>query len=359
VSVIHSNENEGFGRACNRAMTDLTGVDYVALINNDAFPEPGWLAPLVGALEGDPGLGAVSPKVLLDVRAAGVVLVQTAQEPAVLTVGDVCLGDEPVGDRLVADERFRPAIGGRPFQWSSGRPEAGVWWSISAKDTAGRVRLSAVADRTVDVVLSTPVDRAVVTLDRAPAVVELQLPDQPENVINSVGGVLYDGWFGGDRGYLELDRGQYDQPAEVFSWSGAAVLLRSDFLRDVGAFNPAFFLYYEDVELSWRGRLKGWRYATVPPSVVRHKHGFATGVGSPRFQAWEDRSRWMTLAELAPASAALRAIGGGVRRGLARGEGLSALAGLWPALRGRKRLATDRHAMVTIREWSQARPGDW
>ena len=128
-----------------------------------------------------------------------------------------------------------------------------------------------------EVVVTTAIDQAVVAVGPTPAVVELQLPDKAEDVINSVGGVLYEGWFAGDRGYLELDRGQYDDPAEVFSWSGAAVLLRAAYLRDVGRFNPAFFLYYEDLELSWRGRLRGWRYRTVPDSVVRHRHGFTTG----------------------------------------------------------------------------------
>ena len=211
VTVIASAENEGFGRACNRAMADLSGLDYVALINNDAVPQTGWLAPLVDALDADPGLGAVCPKVLLEVAAT-------------------------------------------------------------------------------------------------------------EPVINSVGGMLYQGWFGGDRGYLEPDRGQYDEPAEVFSWSGAAVLLRGDYLRDVGLFNPAFFLYYEDLELSWRGRLRGWRYQTVPSSVVHHRHGFTTKVGSERFTAWEDRGRWMTVVELAPLRPALRALGGGLRRAARRRE---------------------------------------
>ena len=67
VSVIASAENEGFGRACNRGMGDLAGIDHVALINNDAVPEPDWLVPLVAALAADGELGAVSPKVLLDV----------------------------------------------------------------------------------------------------------------------------------------------------------------------------------------------------------------------------------------------------------------------------------------------------
>ena len=320
VVLIESSTNEGFGRACNRALRDLTGVDYVALINNDAMPEPGWLAPLVAALEQDGGLGAVSPKVLLAVSAFGVVLHQDPDDPAVITVGELLVDGEPLGDAAVPDERFRPALGGRPHRWSTGRAEAGLWWPAAGRhETSERLQLELRADREVDATLTTPAEQIAVRLRRtAPSEVVLQLPSQPERVINSVGGVLYEGWYGGDRGYLELDRGQYDEPAEVFSWSGSAVLLRPAYLRHVGLFNPAFFLYYEDFELSWRGRLQGWGYRSVPESIVYHEHGYTTGIGSARFRAWEERSRWMTLVELAPRDVAARLVKARVRSALGR-----------------------------------------
>ena len=359
VSVIASAENEGFGRACNRGMGDLAGIDHVALINNDAVPEPDWLVPLVAALAADGELGAVSPKVLLDVAAAGVVLTRDPADTTTVTVSEVAVDGAAVASAVVADERFRPHDDGRAFSWSTTRTEAGLWWPVGS-DAGGRASLALAADHPTEVVVTTAIDRAVVAVGPTPAVVELRLPDKAEDVINSVGGVLYEGWFAGDRGYLELDRGQYDDPAEVFSWSGAAVLLRAAYLRDVGRFNPAFFLYYEDLELSWRGRLRGWRYRTVADSVIRHRHGFTTGIGSERFRAWEDRSRWMTLAELAPWPVALRAVGGGVRRGLARGEQFGALSGLWPAVRGRGRLTSDRRrGRMDLERWLRPRPGGW
>ena len=43
----------------------------------------------------------------------------------------------------------------------------------------------------------------------------------------------------------------------MFAWCGGAVLLRSDYLDDVGLFDERFFLYYEDTDLSWRGEDEG------------------------------------------------------------------------------------------------------
>src|SRR4029079_1900891 len=102
--------------------------------------------------------------------------------------------------------------------------------------------------------------------------VEVALQGPPVDVINNVGSALYPHAFGGDRGFLEADGGQYDEPADVFAWCGGAVLLRRAYLDDVGLFDERLFLYYEDTDLSWRGRLRGWGYRSGPSSVVRHRH---------------------------------------------------------------------------------------
>ncbi len=110
-----------------------------------------------------------------------------------------------------------------------------------------------------------------------PVWVDVELGGEPFDVINNAGSALYPHGFGGDRGFLERDRGQYDEPAEVFAWCGGAVLLRRAYLDDVGLFDERLFLYYEDTDLSWRGRLRGWRYLYVPTSVVRHRHAAVVG----------------------------------------------------------------------------------
>ncbi|MBG0777897.1 MAG: glycosyltransferase family 2 protein [Desulfovibrionaceae bacterium] len=56
-------ENRNFGGACNRGAS-LARTDLLLFLNNDTRPAPGWLDPLLAALDGDPGLGAVSPLLL-------------------------------------------------------------------------------------------------------------------------------------------------------------------------------------------------------------------------------------------------------------------------------------------------------
>src|SRR5437764_911760 len=49
VSVLSAGTNLGFAAGCNLGIGELAGCDYVALLNNDAVAEPGWLAALVSA----------------------------------------------------------------------------------------------------------------------------------------------------------------------------------------------------------------------------------------------------------------------------------------------------------------------
>ena len=70
VRLIRSPVNRGFGAGNNLALRDLDEVDFVALVNSDAFVTRSWLAPLRAALEADSSLGAAGPKVLFEPRSA-------------------------------------------------------------------------------------------------------------------------------------------------------------------------------------------------------------------------------------------------------------------------------------------------
>ena len=100
----------------------------------------------------------------------------------------------------------------------------------------------------------------------------------------------------------------------MFAWCGGAVLLKRAYLDQVGMFDERLFLYYEDTDLSWRGRLQGWRYVYEPKSVVRHRHAQSSGVGSPTFRFYTERNRLLVLAKNAPAKQALRSGLGEARR---------------------------------------------
>jgi GT2 family glycosyltransferase len=126
------------------------------------------------------------------------------------------------------------------------------------------------------------------------------------DVVNSTGNLVTVSGYGRDRGWLQIDR-HAEPPADVFGFCGAAVLLRMNALREVGDFDPDFFLYYEDTDLSWRLRAAGWTIRYEPAAVVRHQHAASSNVHSALFRFHDDRNRLLMLTKNAPAGMALRA----------------------------------------------------
>ncbi len=73
------------------------------------------------------------------------------------------------------------------------------------------------------------------------------------------------------RGRGEANTDKYDQLTTIFAASGGASLYRVAMLRTVGLLDEDFFAYYEDVDLSFRAQLTGWKVAYVPSSIVYHE----------------------------------------------------------------------------------------
>ncbi len=84
----------------------------------------------------------------------------------------------------------------------------------------------------------------------------------------------YGRWF--DRGQSEQDWGQYDTPAFVPALCGALLFCRMTALQALHGpvFDPDFFLYKEDIELSLRMRKAGWQLLYHPKLLAYHGRGW-------------------------------------------------------------------------------------
>jgi len=168
VKVIALPENRGFAGANNAGVRAACG-SYIALLNNDAQPEPYWMETLVHALEAYPEVGFCASKML---RAS---------------------------DRLVID---------------------------------------------------------------------------------TAGDVFYDYGVGGKRGINQLDGPGFAQMEYVFGACAGAAIYRRAMLDDIGLFDEDFFLYAEDIDLSFRAQLRGYRCLFVPEAQVYHQVSATAGWGS-------------------------------------------------------------------------------
>jgi N-acetylglucosaminyl-diphospho-decaprenol L-rhamnosyltransferase len=65
--------------------------------------------------------------------------------------------------------------------------------------------------------------------------------------------------------------GTYPELNSSPDWvAGMFMLFRSDVFREIGGFDEKFFLYYEDVDICWRLRQKGYEIKLVPSVEVIH-----------------------------------------------------------------------------------------
>lgn len=190
--------------------------------------------------------------------------------------------------------------------------------------------------------------------------------------INSVGICLSRSGAAWDRGMGEEDEGQYEEPCEVFGPSAGAGLYRREMLDEVGLFDEDFFMYMEDVDLAFRGRLAGWRCLYVPEARVHHVHGGTAGFGSDLSVYYGNRNvLWYPVKDF-PRRLLISSLPWILGRNLAvvpyyalRGRGrvalrskVDGLAGLPLMLRKRKKVlrrAPEREIRKHIRTWSEIR----
>lgn len=75
--------------------------------------------------------------------------------------------------------------------------------------------------------------------------------------------------------------------------AGASVMMRQEVLEQIGLFDEAFFLYFEETDLCRRARLAGWQTVYVVESRVSHIGSVSTGMKqwdrTPRY--WFDSRR--------------------------------------------------------------------
>jgi GT2 family glycosyltransferase len=169
VELIRLAGNVGFARANNIGAQAACRFDALALLNPDAFAEPGWLEALVGAAKREPSAAAFASQMRL----------ASAQDHL-----------DGVGDSY--------HVSGRAWRNGHGAPSAD--------------------------------------------------------------------WAAAD--------------VEVFAPCAAAALYRREPFEEIGGFDEQYFCYFEDVDLGFRLRLRGYRCLYVHSAVVQHVSSAVSGYRS-------------------------------------------------------------------------------
>jgi N-acetylglucosaminyl-diphospho-decaprenol L-rhamnosyltransferase len=105
------------------------------------------------------------------------------------------------------------------------------------------------------------------------------------------------GWWWPANPWTAAYRGERGEPREgLAEWlSGSCMVVRRDAFDGVGGFDPAYFMYFEDVDLGERLGKAGWQNVYVPSAAVVHTGGHATARDPRRMSAEHHRSAWLYL----------------------------------------------------------------
>ncbi len=71
------------------------------------------------------------------------------------------------------------------------------------------------------------------------------------------------------------------RPEKLHYLTAASILLRSQALQQIGLLDEGFFMYWEDVDLSFRFGKAGWKIAVAPDALVLHKESASLGKRNP------------------------------------------------------------------------------
>lgn len=311
VHVLENERNLGFALGNNVAIRAAKG-DYVILLNNDVVPTKTWLENMVKAAEDFPSAGLVTGHLqlfynqcIVEIESETIVLPDDGRALAIQVFGVNSNTPRGVVQYLDGFYGWEEHPAGR-FRWSKDRALLGIPEQSGSGDW--KIHFLLAAPRPDNQPVQVKISVAGTQLDEwelagdAPEEYTLNVPafyrSLSKPLVQNAGSIVFSDGSGRDRGtyirnsevFYETDEGQYSTE-EVFAGCGASLLLRRQMLEDTGLFDADFFMYYEDTDLSWRARLRGWKVIYSPNAVARHIHCGTTVEWSPNFLYLIERNR--------------------------------------------------------------------
>lgn len=323
VKVFFLKKNLGFSKGNNVGIRQAKGK-YICLLNNDCFVDKEWLKELILTAEKDENIFAVSSKVLL--------------YPRFLYLKVKISNDFVIKNVLLKKSNLLKFTNDKEIELTA-------MWSDDPNDRVFTLEIP--YDKDFDGIVNCQINLLTSkSFSKKPS--PLKIVDLQSEVINTsctrnkesykatlkinvglilkknrydkiqnAGIVVFQEGAGRDIGaivryhrqYYEFDKGQFDSEREIYAACGAACLFRKDILDKIGYLDEAFFMYYEDVEISERARLQGYKIYFSPKAKVRHLHALSSKEWSPFFIYNVEKGRYLHLLYYFPYSGYLFVLG--------------------------------------------------
>jgi GT2 family glycosyltransferase len=149
----------------------------------------------------------------------------------------------------------------------------------------------------------------------------------------------------------------YNRQEWIFGACAAAALYRTRMLWDIGLFDENFFLLYEDVDLSFRAQLRGYKCLYVPEAIVYHKGSGSIIYDSPTSVYYGHRNlEWVYIKNM-PAGLIIKTLFPHIIYDMAaffffaaRGRSKDFIKAKWDALKGLNKVLKKRRQIQDNRK---------
>lgn len=288
LKMVRSETNLGFAGGNNLGVRNASGR-YIVFLNNDTKPEQDWLKTLYHYIDDRPEVVMVNSKLLffynflcLHFHTQDKIFIEKS-----LSVNGKNYDIESKFCKNVLFEQDQIVCFGNseifvPLLDGAGSPHAITLRTILAgdgdtADMVGRKRQLTSGETTELSASAAEVSAKQFTL------------------IQNAGSGINKNYDGYDIGFCQQDCGKYSQAYEIDSGCGASIICRKADFEECGGFDEAFFMYYEDTDLSFRMRRRGGKIIYCPDSVVRHIHAGSSIEWSPFFTYYVCRNKLLFL----------------------------------------------------------------
>ena len=125
------------------------------------------------------------------------------------------------------------------------------------------------------------------------------------NLIQCLGGGTYNEFIGlvkqiGDRLPDKTESNKTNKRLDYIS--GACMLVKSDFVQEIGLLSEDYFFYYEELDWCTRGREKGWNISYTNEATIYHRVGATVNADQKKKQKSEISDYYMVRNRLLYAS---------------------------------------------------------
>lgn len=286
IKVICNTENQGFAMGNNTGVANAEGK-YIVFLNNDTAVTENWLSELYYYIERKADCGIAASKLLffndfieVSFKTNDNIFLekQITMNGQQYTIEDKFCKNILNNADLVCFGHTKIAL---PIQWGEGDCDL-IFCFKKFDPNSDYINICGEQ-------IGIKNKRLIIHLNRD------TIENYRYSIIQNAGSDVNQNFDGFDIGMGERDDSKYNQEKELNSGCGASIILKKDDFYAVGQFDERFFMYYEDVDLSFRIRKLGKKIMYCPQSVVRHVHTGSSKEWSPFFAYHVFRNKLLFL----------------------------------------------------------------